>query len=110
MLYSGEVLTALNEESVRRAMSKLKDEGVQSIAVCLLWSMMNPAHERRIREIINEEMPGAHVALSAEILPAIREWPRACATTLSAYVGPVLGGYLTKVESFCARTATATTC
>ncbi len=100
VLYSGEVLTALNEESVRRAVSKLKDEGVQSIAVCLLWSMMNPAHERRIREIINEEMPGAHVALSAEILPAIREWPRACATTLSAYVGPVLGGYLTKVESF----------
>jgi N-methylhydantoinase A len=100
MLYSGEVLTPLNEESVRRAARKLKAEGVQAIAVCLLWSMMNPAHELRIREIINEEIPGAHVALSSEILPAIREWPRACATTLSAYVGPVLGRYLTKVESF----------
>jgi N-methylhydantoinase A len=99
-LYSGEVLTPLNEESVRRAARKLKAEGVQAIAVCLLWSMMNPAHELRIREIINEEIPGAHVALSSEILPAIREWPRACATTLSAYVGPVLGRYLTKVESF----------
>jgi N-methylhydantoinase A len=100
VVYSGEVLTPLDEESVRRAVRKLKGEGVQSIAVCLLWSMMNPLHERRIGEIINEEIPDAHVALSSEILPAIREWPRACATTLSAYVGPVLGRYLTKVEHF----------
>ena len=100
VLYSGQVLTPLNEESVRQAVRKLKGEGVLSIAVCLLWSMMNPGHERRIREIIDEEIPGAHVALSSEILPAIREWPRACATTLSAYVGPVLGRYLTQVERY----------
>jgi N-methylhydantoinase A len=100
VVYSGEVLTPLDEESVRQAVRKLKGEGVQSIAVCLLWSMMNPLHERRIGEIINEEIPDAHVALSSEILPAIREWPRTCATTLSAYVGPVLGRYLTKVEHF----------
>lgn len=100
VLYSGQVLTPLNENSVREALRKFKNEGVQSIAVCLLWSMMNPAHEQRIREILKEEMPEVYVALSSDILPALREWPRACATTLSAYAGPVLGRYLTKVEGY----------
>ncbi|HTY54993.1 MAG TPA: hydantoinase/oxoprolinase family protein [Candidatus Binataceae bacterium] len=100
VIYTGEVLTPLDEEAVRKAARKLKEDDVQSVAVCLLWSMMNPVHEQRVREIIKDEMPAAHVALSSEILPAIREWPRACATTLSAYVGPVLGRYLTKVENY----------
>jgi len=100
VIYTGEVATPLNEDSVRQAARKLVGEGVQSVAVCLLWSMMNPVHEHRVREILKQEMPDTHVALSSEILPAIREWPRACATTLSAYVGPVLGRYLTKVENY----------
>lgn len=99
-LFSGEVLTPLNEDSVREALQIFKREGIESVPVCLLWSMVNPVHERRILEIINEEMPGVYVALSSEILPAIREWPRACATTLSAYVGPVLGRYLSEVDGY----------
>jgi len=100
ILSSGTVHTVLNEDSVRAALEKFKTEGVQSITVCLLWSMMNPAHEQRIREILKEELPDVYVALSSDILPALREWPRACATTLSAYAGPVLGRYLTKVEGY----------
>jgi N-methylhydantoinase A len=100
VLYSGEVHRPLDEESVRRAVGTLRQEGVESVALCLLWSMVNPTHEQRVVEILREELPEAYVAQSAEILPAIREWPRACATTLSAYVGPVLGRYLTKVSSY----------
>jgi N-methylhydantoinase A len=100
ILYSGEVMTPLDEDSVREALHVFRREGVESIAVCLLWSMVNPAHERRVAEIVREELPGVYVALSAEILPALREYPRACATALSAYVGPVLGQYLTKVSQY----------
>ena len=100
ILESGEVRTPLNEASVREALQVFKNEGVESIPVCLLWSIVNPVHEQRVREIINGEMPDAYVALSSEVLPALREWPRACAATLSAYVGPVLGHYLTKVAGY----------
>ena len=98
MLYTGEVEEPLDEDSVRRALAHFKEEGVASVAVCLMWSMINPAHERRIAATLAEEMPDAYTALSADILPRIREYPRACATVLSAYVGPTIKDYLTKVS------------
>ena len=100
VLYTGAVEEALDEESVVRALEQLRNEGVKSVAVCLMWSMINPTHERRIREILNEKMPEAYVSLSTDILPRIREYPRACATVLSAYVGPAIGDYLTKIADF----------
>ena len=100
MLYTGEVEESLDEDSVRRALAHFKEEGVDSVAVCLMWSMINPAHERRIAAILSEEMPDAYTALSTDILPRIREYPRACATVLSAYVGPVIKDYLTKIAEF----------
>ncbi|MGE0702790.1 MAG: hydantoinase/oxoprolinase family protein [Vicinamibacterales bacterium] len=100
VLYTGEIARALDEDSVRAALAVFKAHGVESIAVCLMWSMVNSTHEQRIREIVDEEMPGAYVALSSEILPRIREYPRACATVLSAYVGPAIGDYLSKIAAF----------
>ena len=100
MLHTGEVEEALDEGSVRRALAHFKEEGVDSVAVCLMWSMINPAHERCIEAILTEEMPDAYTALSADILPRIREYPRACATVLSAYVGPAIEDYLTKIAEF----------
>ena len=100
VLYTGDVEEPLDEESVGRALEHLRKEGVKSVAVCLMWSMINPAHERRIKEIVNEKMPEAYVSLSTDILPRIREYPRACATVLSAYVGPAIGDYLTKIADF----------
>ena len=100
VLYTGEVEEPLDDDSVRRALAQLKKEGVNSVAVCLMWSMINPAHERRIKEILSEEMPEAYASLSTDILPRIREYPRACATVLSAYVGPAIEDYLTKIADF----------
>jgi len=79
---------------VRAAARELRDAGVASIAVCYLFSFMNPAHEQETRAIILEEHPGAHVSLSSEVLPRIREWPRMSTTLLNAYLEPVLVRYI----------------
>ncbi len=103
VLYTGDIDTPLDDDSVRHAVAHFRNEGVDAVAVCLMWSMINPAHERRIKEILIEEMPEAYTALSADILPRIREYPRACATVLSAYVGPAIESYLTKIADFFRR-------
>lgn len=92
--YSGKVLTPLDRDAVRRAARELKDAGVESIAVCYLFSFMNPAHEEDTRRIIQAEFPGVSVSLSSEVLPRIREWPRLSTTLLNAYLEPVLVRYL----------------
>ena len=92
--YSGQVLVPLNTEAVRQAARELKAAGVQSIAVCYLFSFMNPAHEEQTRELIQQEFPGVSVSLSSEVLPRIREWPRMSTTLLNAYLEPVLVRYI----------------
>ena len=89
--YAGNVLLPLDHDAVRRAARELKDAGVESIAVCYLFSFMNPAHEEATRALILEEFPGVHVSLSSEVLPRIREWPRLSTTLLNAYLEPVHG-------------------
>ncbi|WP_259312342.1 hydantoinase/oxoprolinase family protein [Capillimicrobium parvum] len=100
VLYTGDVERPLDEDMVRETLRGFREEGVEAIAVSLLWSMVNPAHEERVEALIREELPDVYVATSAQILPAIREYARSCATVLSAYVGPVLGRYLTKVAGY----------
>jgi N-methylhydantoinase A len=92
--FSGEVLTPLDEDMVRRAGKALREAQVESIAVCYLFSFMNLAHEQRTREILLEEYPGVSVSLSSEILPRIREWARMSTTLLNAYLEPVLVSYI----------------
>ncbi len=97
--YSGKVITPLDEAETRLVVNQLKAEGVTAIAVCTLFSFMNPVHEKRIREIILEEYPECYVSISSEILPQIREYERTSTTAVNAYVGPVLGKYLSKLQS-----------
>lgn len=92
--YAGKVLTPLDRDAVRRAARELKDAGVQSIAVCYLFSFMNPGHEEETRRIILEEFPGVSVSISSEVLPRIREWARLSTTLLNAYLEPVLVRYI----------------
>jgi N-methylhydantoinase A len=92
--YRGNVLVPLDREAVRQAARELKAAGVQSIAVCYLFSFMNPRHESDTRAIIEEECPGMHVSLSSEVLPRIREWPRLSTTLLNAYLEPVMVHYI----------------
>ncbi len=96
--YSGAVLEPLDEDAVRRAAAELKAAGVVSIAVCYLFSFMNPEHEERSGALIREVYPQAHVSLSCEVLSRVREWPRLSATLLNAYLAPVLVTYIADLE------------
>ncbi len=96
--YSGAVLEPLDESAVRSAAAELKAAGVASLAVCYLFSFMNPTHERRSAAIIREVFPQAHVSLSSEVLSRVREWPRLSATLLNAYLAPVLVTYIADLE------------
>jgi N-methylhydantoinase A len=92
--YAGQVLRLLDRDAIRRAARELKDAGVDSIAVCYLFSFMNPLHEQETRALIHEEFPEVHVSLSSEVLPRIREWPRLSTTLLNAYLEPVIVRYI----------------
>jgi len=92
--YAGRVLQPLDKDAVRRAARELKHAGVQSIAVCYLFSFMNPRHEQETRTLLREEFPAVHVSLSSEVLPRIREWPRLSTTLLNAYLEPVIMEYV----------------
>jgi N-methylhydantoinase A len=95
----GEVLLALDESSVREAAALMRREEVESIAVCLLHSYVNPEHERRIGAILAEELPGVPVSLSAEVAPEFREYLRASTTVINAAIRPVVERYLERIEA-----------
>ncbi|MDR5698769.1 hydantoinase/oxoprolinase family protein [Agromyces aerolatus] len=96
--HTGKVETPLDEQDVRRAVRELRDAGVESIAVCLLYSYLNDAHERRIGEIVREELPDAYVSLSCDVLPEFREYERLSTVVTNSYVGPVVANYLARLR------------
>lgn len=97
--HAGNVVVALDEESVRESVDALLAKGIRSIAVSLLWSFRNPVHEQRIQEIIREIDPDVFVALSHEVSPRIREFSRSSTTIMSAQIGPGLRDYLGELEA-----------
>ncbi len=96
--FEGEVLVDLDEETLRQTVRDLREEGVESIAVCLLFSFLAPRHEQRVRAVIAEEIPGCSVSLSSEIVPQIREYYRLSTTVVNAYLQPILARYIDKLE------------
>jgi N-methylhydantoinase A len=94
----GEVLTPLDDDSVRDAAALLRREQVESVAVCLLHSYVNPAHEQRIGAILAEELPGVPISLSADVAPEFREYLRASTTVINAVIRPVVERYLERIE------------
>jgi 5-oxoprolinase (ATP-hydrolysing) len=95
---AGEVLTELDEGEVRERVRSLRAAGVEAIAVCLLHSYLNPAHEQRIKEIVLEEFPDAYLSVSHEVLPLYREFERFSTTSLNAYVGPKVSRYVARFD------------
>ena len=90
----GSVLVPLNEADVRDAVQRLRAQGVSAIAVCYLFSFVNPVHERRTREIVAALAPEISVSLSSEVDPTFREYERLCVTAFDAYLSPVVKRYL----------------
>ena len=95
----GEVIRPLDDGSVRDAAAILRREEVESVAVCLLHAYVNPEHERRVGEILAEELPGVPVSLSSEVAPEFREYLRASTTVINAVIRPVVERYLQRIES-----------
>ena len=99
ILHDGTVKLPLNEEDVRNAVAYLKEQKVDSIAVCTLFSFINPVHEKRIKEIISEEFPEAYVTISSELVNEFREYPRLSTAVLNSYLGPVMKKYVRNFEN-----------
>ena len=95
----GEIVVPLDEAEVRERARALRKAGVDAIAVCLLHAYLNPAHEQRIKQILQEECPDAYLSVSSEVLPLYREFERFSTTCLNAYVGPRVGSYVGRLES-----------
>jgi N-methylhydantoinase A len=96
--YRGEVVTALDEAGLRDSVHRLKAKGVEALAVCFLFSFLNPEHERRAAAIVAEIAPECRISLSSNVLPVIREYPRLSTTVIDAYVGPTIADYLMRLE------------
>ena len=90
----GEVLKPLEEADARALAARLREAGPEAIAVCLLHAHVHPAHERRLGEILREELPGIPVSLSSEILREQQEYERTATTVVNAYVRPLMGRYV----------------
>lgn len=94
----GNVLQALDEQQVLEAVTMLRQRyGIQALAVCYLFSFVNPVHEQRTRELITAHFPDVAVSLSSEVDPVFREYERVCVTTFDAYVRPIVAAYMQRL-------------
>src|SRR3954452_924588 len=96
--FRGKVLRELDEAALRQTLRWLKQQNIESVAVCLLFSFLHPQHEERVAEIIRAEMPDCAISLSSEILPQIREYYRLSTTVINAYLQPILARYIAQLE------------
>lgn len=92
--FDGEVLVALNEVSARAAIRLLIDRGVDALAISLVWSTANPAHEQRLRELVREIAPDMFVSISSEVSARVGEYERTIATIVNSLIGPPMHFYL----------------
>jgi len=95
---AGREIAPLDEDAVRRAVATIREEGVAAIAVCFLHAYANPAHESRVRAIVEEAFPDAMVSLSSDVLPVFREYERSMATVFNIYVMPIVVSYVRRLQ------------
>lgn len=90
----GEIVVPLDEDSVRNAVDFFKGLRVEAITISLLFSFLNPRHERKVAEICQKIYPEAKISISSEICPEFREYERTCTTVMNSYLGPVIAEYM----------------
>lgn len=96
---TGAEIAPLPGDCVARLAECLKDAGAEAVAICLLHSYANPAHELRLRELLAAELPGLVISLSHEVSPEAREFDRLCTTVANAFIQPLMSGYLADFEA-----------
>lgn len=100
ILSTGEVREALVEADVRNACQLFLDEGIETIAISFVWSVLHPAHERRAAEIVREMMPNAIITMGSELYPQVREYTRTSTAVVNAYLAPIMKRYVTAVDAY----------
>ncbi|MGE0314289.1 MAG: hydantoinase/oxoprolinase family protein [Lautropia sp.] len=98
MRHDGTELTALDEAGVRRAARQMVAAGIRTVAIVFLHSYANASHERRAAQIVRDAAPGLSICLSSDVSPVYREYERASTTTLNAYLMPIVGDYVRRIE------------
>jgi N-methylhydantoinase A len=100
VISDGSVRTAMVEDDVRAACELFKTEGVETVAISFVWSVLNTKHERRAADIVREMMPAAILTVGSELYPQIREYTRTSTAVVNAYLAPVLRRYVGAVDSY----------
>ena len=100
---NGATATPINDAAIDQALEYFQNEGIEAIAVCFLFSYMNPEHEQRVGQKIRALFPNMYTSLSHHVLPQIKEFDRLSTTVVNSYVGPVLSEYLQRLKENLAR-------
>ena len=100
---NGDVVEPLDETEIDKFVERLKADGVESLAICLLHSYANAAHEERLRELIRARHPDISITLSSKVCPEIREYDRCCTAIANAYIKPLMSRYLQDLQNELAR-------
>lgn len=96
---SGAVVRGIDQLSIDAAIDRFRRAGVESVAICLLFSFLNEEHEQRLANALREAEPSWWVTTSSDLLPQIREYFRLSTTVINAYVSPVIGRYVARLTS-----------
>ena len=96
---NGKIVKSLDEEGARAAIRARKHRKIEAVAICTLWATHNPVHERRLRDLVLDELPGIFVSCSNEISPGVGEYARMSTTAGNAALGPLAGRYLSSLEA-----------
>ncbi|MCX7643905.1 MAG: hydantoinase/oxoprolinase family protein [Rhodobacteraceae bacterium] len=100
VLSDGRVREPLNEADVRAACELFRAEGVESVAISFVWSVLHPDHERRAGEIVREMLPGVVLTLGSELYPQVREYTRTSTAVVNAYLAPIMKRYVEAVDGY----------
>ena len=95
----GNILIPLDERSLMDAVDRLVGDGVEAIAICFLFSFLEPSHEHLARDLIVERYPDVAISISSDVDPAFREYERTLVTAFDAYIKPIVDGYLDRLEA-----------
>jgi N-methylhydantoinase A len=95
----GRVVVALDEPGARAAVEDLVASGIEALAICFLFSFLQPAHERRVADWVRQRHPHLFVSVSSEVAPRLGEYERCVSTAFNAYIGPTVGDYVARLET-----------
>ena len=100
VISDGSVRAPMEEADVREACELFRKEGVETVAISFVWSVLNPAHERRAAEIVRKMMPDAILTVGSELYPQVREYTRTSTAVVNAYLAPVMRRYVRAVDAY----------